>query len=116
MQPKVFHLPNDFHHMMAMRIFKEACDEYMAENKNFRFEITIENIYFDFGQDWKYTSFITYDSDKNMSWQSFCPRDWELIVSCMDIAKLIDMAWYYMDHVTKGDFKELYKKFEEENK
>ena len=117
MQPKVFHLPGDFHHMMAMRIFVESCSEWMRENKDFRYDITIEDIYFDFSQDWKYTAFITRDNDHNDSWQSLCPRDWELVVSCMDIDKLIQMAWYYMDNLDQGKIDvTLYPKFEEENK
>jgi hypothetical protein len=120
MQPTVLNGIEHFNNMMAMRVFVEACEQWNVENKNYRYQVYIEEMYFDIGQDWKYTGFLTVDTDKaddDMlgSWQSFCPRDWELIVECMDINKLIAMAWYYMDNLNSKDSRadiRLYTKFE----
>lgn len=102
-----------FNNLMAMRVFVEACEQYNVENKNFDYTVSIKTMYFDFGQDWKYTGFLTTREDGS-EWQSFCPRDWELIVECMDINKLVAMAWYYMDNLNKKDSRadiRLYEKF-----
>lgn len=117
MQPTVLNSHEHFHNLMAMRVFREACAQWCVENKNFRYEVTIGTTYFDAGQDWKYTAFITEDADEESEvlslWQSLNPRDWSLVVECMDIPKIIDMAWYYMDSLISGkkDIK-LYEKFE----
>lgn len=114
MQPTVLKSIEHFVNMMAMRVFVDACEQYCYENKNFRYDVKIKEMYFDYGQDWKYTGFLITDLDEptDRSWQSFCPRDWELIVTTADISKLVDMAWYYMEHLIEGDFDNLYEKFE----
>jgi hypothetical protein len=69
-------------------------------------------MYFDFGQDWKYTGFLTTRED-GAEWQSLCPRDWELVVTETDINKIIAMAWFYMDNLQKpySERKSLYERF-----
>lgn len=118
MQPTVLNGIEHFNNMMAMRVFVEACEQWCVENKNFRYEVSIKTMYFDAGQDWKYTGFLTVDTDRadDMlgSWQSLCPRDWELVVECMDINKIVAMAWFYMDNLNKDSRADirLYEKFE----
>ena len=117
MQPTVLNSHEHFHNLMAMRVFREACAQWCVENKNFRYDVTIKTIYFDIGQNWKYTAFITEDEEEESeilsSWQSLIPRDWSLVVECMDIPKIIDMAWYYMDNLASGKKEiKLYEKFE----
>ena len=114
----VFNSIENFNNLMAMRVFVEACNQYNFENKTYRYEVSIKEMYFDYGQDWKYTGFLTTDTDHADdsvlgSWQSLCPRDWELVVTETDINKIIDMAWFYMDNVRKpyGERKSLYEKF-----
>ena len=115
MQPTVFNSIENFNNLMAMRVFVEACEQYNVENKTHRYEVSIEEMYFDYGQDWKYTGFLTKDLDADWvsEWQSLCPRDWELVVTETDINKIIAMAWFYMDNVRKpyGERKSLYEKF-----
>ena len=116
MQPTVLNSNEHFHNLMAMRVFREACAQWCVENKNFRYDVTIRTTYFDMGQDWKYTAFITEAEDEDSeilsSWKSLYRKDWRLVVECMDISKIIDMAWYYMDNLVSGkkDIK-LYEKF-----
>lgn len=112
-KPTVLTTIKHFKEMQTMRLFCNACSQWCFENKNFRYDVQIKETWLDFGADWKYTAFITYDEEKeNRSWQSFCPRDWELIVNCDSISKIIDMAWYYMDELNKGNIcANLYKKF-----
>lgn len=113
MQPTKFNTIEHFNNIMAMKVFVETCNEWCFENKNFRYEVAIKDMYFDYGQNWMYTGFLTTDTEENDSWQSLCPRDWELVVTTNDIDKLIDMAWYYMDKVASGKIcVSLYEKFE----
>ena len=113
MQPKVLTTTENFNNLMAMKVFQETCEQWCVENKNFRYTVTMKTMYFDYGQNWKYTGFLTTDEDGGNSWQSLCPRDWELVVTTNDIDKLIDMAWYYMDKVASGKIcVSLYEKFE----
>ena len=58
-----------------------------------------------------YTALITTDTRTGESWQSLCPRDWVLVVNCMNIEKIIEMANYYMETIGKHEVK-LYSKFE----
>jgi hypothetical protein len=114
MQPKTLSLLTDFNNLKALQLFAEACTQWMGENKNFRYDVTIENTYFDAGQDWMWTTIIVKDEDDcGRSWQALCPRDWELIVTCDSISKLTDMAWDFMDNIAKGNIcVNLYKRFE----
>lgn len=38
----------------------------------------VEDVYFDFGQDWMWTTIVAYKKD-GTSWQALCPRDHDLI-------------------------------------
>ena len=115
MQPTVFNSIENFNNLMAMRVFVEACEQYNVENKNYRYEVSIKEMYFDYGQDWKYTGFLTRDTEADWvsEWQSLCPRDWELVVTETNIDRIIAMAWFYMDNVRKPyiERKNLYEKF-----
>ena len=118
MQPTVFNSIENFNNLMAMRVFVEACEQWNVENKNYRYQVYIKQMYFDYGQSWQYTGFLTVDTDHAEdsvlgSWQSLCPRDWELVVTETDINKIIAMAWFYMDNVRKpyGERKSLYERF-----
>lgn len=106
MQPRVLDSVKDFNNLMALRVFTEACEQWCVENKNFRYNVEIKVVYFDYGQNWKYTALITTDEDDNSdatrSWQSLCPRDWSIVVECTDIKQIINMAWYYMDKISQG--------------
>lgn len=114
MQPRVLTTAENFNNKMALKIFQEAALQWMSENKCFSYDLTIENTYFDFGQDWKWTTIIVTDEDRDSSWQAFCPRDWETIVECSDINKIIAMAWFFMDNLQKpyGERKNIYERFE----
>lgn len=76
--------------------------------------VQMENIYFDFGQNWKYTGLITYDNnERDRHWQSVCPRDYELIVTTDSISKMKEMAIYYAQAIKDGNIcVNLFEKFE----
>lgn len=77
------------------------------------FRLTVEDIYFDYGQNWLYSG-IVYKSAKS-EYQAFCPRDWELILETDSILKLYEMATYYAEMQVKGEWsykKSLYEIFE----
>lgn len=116
MQPTTFNSIENFNNLMAMRVFVEACNQYNFENKTYRYQVSIKEMYFDYGQDWKYTGFYTEDTEDEYNlggWQSLCPRDWELVVTETNIDRIIAMAWFYMDNVRKpyGERKSLYERF-----
>ena len=59
---------------------------------------TVENIYFDVGQNWWYSAIVAHSAD-GQSWHAVNPRDYERIISsddvgatCADIVK--DKYWY----------------------
>lgn len=117
MQPRVLNSIENFNNLMAMRVFVEACEQWNVENKSYRYQVYIKQMYFDYGQDWQYTGFCTVDTEETSgtltSWQSLCPRDWELVVEETDINKIIAMAWFYMDNLQKpySERKNLYQRF-----
>lgn len=72
------------------KTLEQFCD-FMNRETPDRFEFSLEDIYFDAGQDWKYTAVITtdrlsYDNTKgkflsgNSAWQTLNPRDYEKII------------------------------------
>lgn len=83
-------------------------------NKDSRFGIGTQVMYYDYGQNWKYTGLLTIDYDENSrAWQSVSPRDHELICSCDSFEKLKEMADYYVQQLCEGYITvDLYKKFE----
>lgn len=96
---------------LRLKIFRDVANKILLQNNH---GMQIKDIYFDFGQDWWYTALITKELSSGVSCQSFCPRDYELIVSCDSISKLMQMATYYAENIVKGlwDYKmSLYEKF-----
>lgn len=48
----------------------------------------VEDVYFDLGQDWMWTTVVAYRKDGS-SWQTLNPRDHELITTC-DIVNIAE--------------------------
>lgn len=88
--------------LKRLMIFKLFTDEWREVNHNNRFVITIKEIYLDYGANMMYTGLLTKDYEKDSDWQSFSPRDWNLIANCDSIQQLHDMAYYYMDKLVEG--------------
>ena len=67
--------------------------ESVSKN-GYRYEV--EDCYFDFGQNWMYTTVICHNPNATgllSSWQVGCPRDWENIVEAEtieDLAKVVE--------------------------
>ena len=81
----------------VLKMFAEMVNDNLTDGY-----LTVENIYFDMGQNWKYTALVTYKEDGVFgSWQSFCPRDYELILYTDSIAILEKMAKYYAEELKK---------------
>ena len=108
-QPKL--LDNYPCNNMALTVFATACIAWNEKHHDYNHMVTIKDVYFDVGQEWMYTALITTDTRNGEHWQSLCPRDWVLVVNCMDIEKIIEMANYYMETMGKHEVK-LYLKFE----
>lgn len=112
-QPKLLNEYNK--ELMNMKVFVMATQQWAKKNARLRFWVELKDIYFDYGQNWMYTAFITTDlaDEYDHSWQSFCPRDWELIVNTDSVEKLVAMAEYYMEELYKDEISiSLYKVFE----
>ena len=93
--------PTEIGHI-RLRTFATACNAtYAAHDMDER--IKVEDIYYDYGQNWKYTALVTYDDAKGDSWQTFCPRDYEIILECDNIATLLRYADYYVEARLNGE-------------
>lgn len=113
MQPTVLDSYEYFNNLMALRVFTDACRKWQVENKSYRYDIQIETTYFDFGQNWSWTTVVATDDETNMSCQALCARDWEIIITETNINELIAMAWYFMDNLHKSynERKKIYEKW-----
>ena len=103
-----------------LMLFKLFIDEWKMEHKAFRYDVVIQDMYLDYGANMMWTAPLTIDNDREENdvcreWQSFCPRDWELIVNCDSIQQLHDMAYYYTEKLNGGEWswrQSLYEIFE----
>ena len=104
-EPQELKAPENFMERTAMRVFVMATSEWMYENKNFRYDISIKTVYFDIGQNWKWTTFIVTDTDTDMNeeWQAMNPKEWLEVVNETDIGKLTDLAWKFMDKLAQRE-------------
>ena len=100
-EPQVIKGTENFMERIAMRVFEEATMEWMVENKNFRYDISIKKVYFDIDQDWMWTTFIVTDTDTDEEWQAMSPNEWLEVVNEIDIGKLTDLAWKFMDKLAQ---------------
>jgi len=67
-----------------MKTLKLACYELERLSKHGT-TYTVEDIYFDFGLNWKYSAIVANRPD-GRSWQALCPRDYERVLRSTDIA------------------------------
>ena len=100
-EPQVIKGTENFMERIAMRVFEEATMEWMSENKNFRYDISIKKVYFDMSQNWMWTTFIVTDTDTDEEWQAMNPKEWLEVVNETDIGKLTDLAWKFMDKLAQ---------------
>lgn len=67
-----------------LKVAKQVLEE-LTENMIFR----IKDIYFDYGQNWMWTTIVAYDKLKNDScFQVLCPRDWKEIINYANRARI----------------------------
>lgn len=105
---------------LRLKMFTEICNDLLIEKGNIDDFISVQETYFDYGQNWKYTALIMHKLVNGMgmtmtTYQLFCPRDWELIINTDSIEKIKAMAEYYISlYVSKEwDYKHsLYSEFE----
>lgn len=100
-EPQVIKTTENFMEITAMKVFEMATMEWMVENKNFRYDISIKKVYFDMGQNWMWTTFIVTDTDTDTEWQAMNPKEWLEVVNETDIGKLTDLAWEFMDKLAQ---------------
>jgi hypothetical protein len=102
-EPQEIKATENFMEITAMRVFVMATMEWMSENKNFRYDISIKKVYFDIDQkiSWMWTTFIVTDEDTDEEWQAMTPKEWLEVVNETDIGKLTDLAWKFMDKLAK---------------
>ena len=100
-EPQVIKGTENFMERIAMRVFEMATMEWMVENKNFRYDISIKKVYFDMSQNWMWTTFIVTDTDTDEEWQAMNPNEWLEVVNETDIGKITDLAWKFMDKLAQ---------------
>ena len=100
-EPQEIKSTENFIERTAMRVFERATMEWMVENKNLRYDISIKDVYFDMGQDWTWTTFVVTDEDTDEEWQAMSPKEWLEVVNETDIGKLTDLAWKFMDKLAQ---------------
>ena len=100
-EPQVIKGTENFMERIAMRVFEMATMEWMVENKNFRYDISIKKVYFDIDQNWMWTTFIVTDTDTDEEWQAMNPNEWLEVVNETDIGKITDLAWKFMDKLAQ---------------
>ena len=100
-EPQELKATENYMERTAMRVFVMATTEWMSENKNFRYDISIKKVYFDIDQNWKWTTFIVTDEDTDEEWQAMSPKEWLEVVNETDIRKLTDLAWKFMDRLAQ---------------
>lgn len=100
-EPQVIKATENFMEITAMRVFEMATMEWMSENKNFKYDISIKKVFFDIDQDWMWTTFIVTDEDTDEKWQAMTPKEWLEVVNETDIGKLTDLAWKFMDKLAQ---------------
>ena len=72
-----------YKNMKAVASMLEAVSE-----SGYRYDV--ENVYLDFGQDWKWTTICEYGG--MMSCQVLTPRDWKRIVSAETLDELVEIV------------------------
>ena len=100
-EPQVIKATENFMEITAMRVFVIATMEWMSENKNFKYDVSIKKIYFDIDQNWMWTTFVVTDEDTDEEWQAMTPKEWLEVVNETDIGKLTDLAWKFMDKLAQ---------------
>lgn len=100
-EPQEIKATENFMEITAMRVFETATMEWMSENKNFRYDISIKKVFFDIDQNWMWTTFVVTDEDTDEKWQAMNPKEWLEVVNETDIGKLTDLAWKFMDKLAK---------------
>lgn len=100
-EPQELNVTENFIEITAMKVFEMATMEWMFENKNSRYDISIKKVYFDIDQNWMWTTFIVTDEDTDEEWQAMDPKEWLEVVNETDIGKLTDLAWKFMDKLAK---------------
>ena len=100
-KPQELKATKNYMERTAMRVFVMATMEWMSENKNFRYDISIKKVFFDIDQDWMWTTFIVTDEDTDEKWQAMSPKEWLEVVNETDIGKLTDLAWKFMDRLAQ---------------
>ena len=57
-EPQEIKATENFIEITAMRVFEMATMEWMVENKNFRYDISIKKVFFDMGQNWTFFRYL----------------------------------------------------------
>ena len=56
------------------------------------YDYEVEVTYFDYGQDWAWTTIVCYDYFKHRSWQVLSPVEWKAIITASTVAELASIT------------------------
>lgn len=100
-QPTKLNATDNFMEIKRLRLFIDFANEWMVENKNFRFDLKIKNIYYDYSSNWYYTALVTSRESDETSWQSLDGREWVELVNDDSMESIKKRAYEYMDRISK---------------
>lgn len=69
-------LPKDSNEYFQLKVACQIAEE-LTEHMQFK----VQDVYFDFGQDWMWTTIIAYNLKDGSSFQMLSPREWEEIIN-----------------------------------
>ena len=96
---------------LKLSTFVDSCNnifKFMSRQNgtDVNYQLVLEDIYFDYGQRWMYTSPITCDltskSDIVGRWQSICPRDYKILLNSNSFREINEYAMHYVDCILNG--------------
>lgn len=81
--------------------FAKVFNTEMEEKANGQYHMFMKDVYFDFSQDWKYTTLIVSNGFNH--WQAFCPRDYKNIIASDSFSKVREWAIDYVKALLNGN-------------
>ena len=83
--------PKKIEDKQELNMLQAAASMFAAFSPN-NYIYKVRGTYFDYGQDWMWTTIICEDPSRDASWQVLSPRQWENILTAQNEAELVDVV------------------------